>query len=470
MPTPILPYIPKYITVHLGAPSSNAENVTVPFPDYIKNVASSEIYPTWNESAITANIYAQISFAVNRVYTEFYFSQGYSFNITNSTAIDQKFIYGRNIFENISNLVDEIFNSYIRRIGNAEPLATKYCNGTTVTCDGLSQWGSQYLAEQGRNSVQILRYYYGNNIEIVSNVPISNVRMSYTAPVRRGEYSRDVAVIQIALNRISEDYPLIPKIAVDSRFGESTERAVRTFQDIFNLTPDGIVGKATWYKLIYLYTGMTGLSEINSEGQKYFSSSLEYPDAIELGNTGEKVYVTQYLLQAVSWFYPNIPTVEFTGRFNENDVSAVKELQKMYSLSQTGVVDEKTWDVLYQTFIGIRDALNNAMNPIEKEMTYLNSLNLNYGDTSRDIRDLQEKLNEIASTQSERIMANGAFSRQTSARLAQFQKTNGLPQTGILDAETLRQINSVYRQLVSNNSIAPTQYPKAELGMGDTDN
>ena len=279
-----------------------------------------------------------------------------------------------------------------------------------------------------------------------------------------------MAVIQIALNRISEDYPLIPKIAVDSRFGESTERAVRTFQDIFNLTPDGIVGKATWYKLIYLYTGMTGLSEINSEGQKYFSSSLEYPDAIELGNTGEKVYVTQYLLQAVSWFYPNIPTVEFTGRFNENDVSAVKELQKMYSLPQTGVVDEKTWDVLYQTFIGIRDALNNAMNPIEKEMTYLNSLNLNYGDTSRDIRDLQEKLNEIASTQSERIMANGAFSRQTSARLAQFQKTNGLPQTGILDAETLRQINSVYRQLVSNNSIAPTQYPKAELSMGDSDN
>ena len=462
MPTPILPYIPKYITVHLGAPSSNAENVTVTFPDYIKNVASSEIYPTWNESAI--------SFAVNRVYTEFYYSQGYSFNITNSTAIDQKFIYGRNIFENISNLVDEIFNSYIRRIGNAEPLAAKYCNGTTVTCDGLSQWGSQYLAEQGRNSVQILRYYYGNNIEIVSNVPISNVRMSYTAPVRRGEYSRDVAVIQIALNRISEDYPLIPKIAVDSRFGESTERAVRTFQEIFNLTLDGIVGKATWYKLIYLYTGMTGLSEINSEGQKYFSSSLEYPDAIELGNTGEKVYVTQYLLQAVSWFYPNIPTVEFTGRFNENDVNAVKELQKMYSLPQTGVVDEKTWDVLYQTFIGIRDALNNALNPIEKEITYLNSLNLNYGDINRDVRDLQEKLNEIAETQSERIMANGAFSRQTSARLAQFQKTNGLPQTGILDAETLRQINSVYRQLISNNSIAPTQYPKAELGMGDTDN
>ena len=366
----------------------------------------------------------------------------------------------------IDKLTKHICESCVR---NAEPLATKYCNGTTVTCDGLSQWGSQYLAEQGRNSVQILRYYYGNNIEIVSNAPVSNVRMSYTAPVRLGEYSRDVAVVQIALNRVSEDYPLIPKIAVDSRFGESTERAVRTFQQIFNLTPDGIVGKATWYKLIYLYTGMTGLSEINSEGQRYFSSSLEYPDAIEVGNTGEKVYVTQYLIQAVSWFYPNIPTVKFTGRFTQTDANAVKELQKMYSLPQTGIVDEKTWDVLYQTFIGIRDALNDAMNPIEKETTYLNSLNLNYGDVNRNVRDVQERLNDIASSNDTKIMANGAFTREIQMRLREFQKTNDLPQTGILDAETLRQINRVYRQLVSNNSIAPTQYPKSELGLGDTD-
>lgn len=470
MPTPILPYIPQYITVHLGAPSSNAENVTVPFPDYIKNVASSEIYPTWNESAIIANIYAQISFAVNRVYTEFYFSQGYPFNITNSTAIDQKFIYGRNVFENISNIVDEIFNSYIRRIGYAEPLATKYCNGTTVTCEGLSQWGSQYLAEQGQNSVQILRYYYGNDIEIVSNAPIREIRMSYTEPVKLGDYSRDVATVQITLNRISEDYPLIPKVEVDSRFGESTERAVKVFQQIFNLTVDGIVGKATWYKLIYLYTGMTGLSEINSEGQKYFSSSLEYPDAIKIGDTGEKVFVTQYLLQVVSWFYPNIPSVEFTGRFNENDAIAVKELQKMHDIPQTGVVDEKTWDVLYQMFIGIRDALDNAMSPIEKETTYLNSLNLSYGDINRDVRALQERLNEISTTQSERIMANGVFSKQTQAKIADFQSKNNIPPTGILDAETLQQINRVYRNLVSNNSVMPTQYPKSELQMGDTDN
>ena len=156
-----LPFIPETITVHLGPPDSDAENVTIPFLDYIANVASSEIYPTWPENAIRANIYAQITYALNRVFTEYYRAQGYDFDITSSTATDQKFIYGRNIFENIDRIVDEIFDSYIRRIGFVEPLAAKYCNGTTVTCNGLSQWGSEQLAQQGYNSIEILKYYYG---------------------------------------------------------------------------------------------------------------------------------------------------------------------------------------------------------------------------------------------------------------------------------------------------------------------
>ena len=177
--TPVTPYVPQYITVHLGAPSAAAENVTVSFPEYVKNVASSEIYPTWEPAAIRANILAIISFALNRVYTEYYPSRGYPFNITASTAYDQKFIKGRNIFENISQMVDEIFNSYIRRTGFVEPLAAKFCNGTTTTCDGLSQWGSQAMAEQGADSVTILRNYYGDNIEIVNNAPVMGIRSSY---------------------------------------------------------------------------------------------------------------------------------------------------------------------------------------------------------------------------------------------------------------------------------------------------
>ena len=177
MPT-VTPFIPESITVHLGSPSSNAPNVTVSFSDYVKNVASSEIYPTWDEDALRANILAIVSFALNRVYTEFYRSRGYDFDITNSTAFDQYFVNGRSFFDNVSRIVDELFNDYLRRPGFVEPLAAKFCNGTTVTCEGLSQWGSQNLAQQGYNANQIIRSYYGN-VETVVNAPIRGNTSSY---------------------------------------------------------------------------------------------------------------------------------------------------------------------------------------------------------------------------------------------------------------------------------------------------
>ena len=201
------PVIPEYITVHLGAPDSPAQNVTVPFPDYIKNVASSEIYPTWPESALRANILAQISFALNRIYTEYYPSRGYDFDITNSTAMDQSFVYGRDIFENISRIVDEIFNNYIRRGNNIEPLFAVYCNGTTVTCEGLSQWGSVELANLGYVPYDILRTYYGDDINIVYNAPVSEIEPSVPEILLRlGSVGNDVAFVQTRLNRISANW------------------------------------------------------------------------------------------------------------------------------------------------------------------------------------------------------------------------------------------------------------------------
>ena len=195
MPT-VIPSVPPRITVHLGAPSASADNVTVSFSDYVKNVASSEIYPTWEESALRANILAIVSFALNRVYTEFYRSRGYDFDITSSTAYDQFFVRGRSFFSNVSRLVDELFNSYLRRPGFVEPLAAKFCNGTTVTCEGLSQWGSQALAQQGYNSTQILRSYYGD-VEIVANAPVQDYVSSYPGtPLRRGSVGPNVVVIQ----------------------------------------------------------------------------------------------------------------------------------------------------------------------------------------------------------------------------------------------------------------------------------
>ena len=354
----VTPSIPQYITVHLGAPDSNAQNVTVSFPQYIKNVASSEIYPTWNESAIYANIYAQISYALNRVYTNYYRSRGYDFDITSSTAYDQKFIQGRTIFENISRIVDDIFTTYIRKIGRIEPLAAKYCNGTTVTCEGLSQWGSEYLARQGYNSSGILRYYYGDDIELVTNTPITDIRSLYPGyPLRRGDANDSVTVIQRELNTISRNYPAIPRVTVDGIFGESTERSVRTFQQIFSLTPDGVVGEATWNKLVMIYVGILRLAELDSVGVTIFGSSLEYPEALRLGDENDYVATLQYFLSVISEFYDTVPNVPITGYFGEFTEISVKAFQRTVGLVADGVVGRRTWDELYRAYDGVSNTV-----------------------------------------------------------------------------------------------------------------
>ena len=293
---PVLPYVPQRITVHLGSPSSNAANVTVNFSDYVKNVASSEIYPTWDESALRANILAITSFALNRVYTEFYRSRGYDFEITNNTAFDQAFVNGRSYFENVSRLVDELFNDYLRRPGFVEPLAAKFCNGTTVTCEGLSQWGSQNLARQGYTYDQILRSYYGD-VEIVTNAPVLGLMSSYPGtPLRNGSTGPNVVTLQVALNRISQNYPAIPKIpTADGIFGSRTQAAVTAFQRIFGLTPDGIVGPATWYEIVRLYTAVTRLSELRSQGQQFYAVNWSPPNALQTGSTAISAFSTVYL-------------------------------------------------------------------------------------------------------------------------------------------------------------------------------
>ena len=355
MPT-VIPYVPQRITVHLGPPSSNAMNVTVPFSDYVKNVASSEIYPTWDESALRANILAIVSFALNRVYTEFYRSRGYDFDITNSTAFDQYFVNGRSFFENISRLVDELFNDYLRRPNFVEPLAAKFCNGTTVTCEGLSQWGSQNLAQQGYNSTQILRSYYGD-VETVLNAPIRGIVSSYPGtPLRRGSSGPNVVVIQTALNRIAQNYPAIPKLStVDGIFGIRTEASVRALQQIFGLTPDGIVGPGTWYEIVRLYTAVTELSELRSQGQQFYAISWSSPNALQNGDTGEKVRQLQYMLSVLSSYIPEIPPVAVDGIFGKATRAAVLAAQRRFRLPETGVADAATWDDIYDQFSGIEN-------------------------------------------------------------------------------------------------------------------
>ena len=370
-PLPITPYVPQHITVHLGPPGSDAENVTVSFPEYVKNVASSEIYPTWETAALQANILAIISFALNRVYTEFYPSRGYPFNITSSTAYDQKFIKGRNIFENISQLVDEMFNSYIRRIGFVEPLAAKFCNGTTVTCDGLSQWGSQAMAEEGADYMTILRSYYGDNIELVTNAPVQGIRYSYPGyPIRRGDRGEAVQRIQVMLNRISRDYPAIPKVyPVDGVFGPATESAVKKFQEIFDLTPDGVVGNSTWYKMVFLYVGVLDLAELISQGQTYYpgGSGQPFPSVLSEGARGDSVRTIQYVLSVVSEFYSNIPRVAIDGIYGPATKNAVIAVQRMAGLPQDGIMGPQTWAALYRLYAGIVDTVETYTNVIPEQ-------------------------------------------------------------------------------------------------------
>jgi peptidoglycan hydrolase-like protein with peptidoglycan-binding domain len=290
------------------------------------------------------------------VYTEFYRSRGYDFDITNSTAYDQFFVNGRSYFDNISRIVDELFNDYLRRPGFVEPLAAKFCNGTTVTCEGLSQWGSQNLADRGYTSTQILQSYYGN-VEIVSNAPIRGIMSSYPGTaLRRGSSGPNVVIVQVELNRISQNYPAIPKLAtVDGIYGSRTEASVRKFQEIFGLDVDGVVGKATWYALVRLYTAVTRLSELRSQGQRFYSISWEYPNSPQLGSSGEKVRHLQYMLAVLSEYIPQIPSVNVDGTFGQNTLEAVLAAQRYFELPETGIVNAATWEEIYDQYSGIEN-------------------------------------------------------------------------------------------------------------------
>lgn len=258
--------IPEYVIVHDGVPTDpTAQNYWVRYRDYIKNVASSEIYATWTDAAIRANVLAIMSFTLNRVYTEFYRNQGYDFTVTSSTAFDHKFVYGRNIYDTISQVVDEMFGSYLARPGIKQPILTQYCDGERVSCPNwMSQWGSQDLGKRGYSASEILRYYYGENIYIANAEEVSGVPASFPGyDLEVGSYGESVLTIQEQLNTISGSYPAIPQVSEDGIYGTATENAVRIFQSIFNLPQTGVVDFRTWYRISEIYVAVTRIAELN---------------------------------------------------------------------------------------------------------------------------------------------------------------------------------------------------------------
>ncbi len=456
------PKIPENIVVHLGTPDSNAENITVSFPDYIKNVASSEIYPTWPEEAIRANILAEISVALNRVYTEFYRSKGKDFDITSSTSSDQAFVYQRDIFDNISKIVDEIFNDYIRRDGFIEPLYASFCDGVKTSCNGLSQWGSVSLANEGKNYLDILKTYYGNNVTVVTDAPIERIeRSAPLIPIREGDTGQDVEFIQLRLNRISRNYPGIPKITQANGFFDSaTTDAVKEFQRVFSLTDDGIVGNATWYKIQFVYNAVKKLFEINSEGLKYSELPQNYPERLEFGSSGNGVLILQYYLEYISLFVPSVLTLTPDGDFGKQTLNSVISFQKTYGLTENGIVDRAVWNAIQATYYNILSSVvyefeEGAVLPFPGRVLLI-------GSEGEDVRALQEYLNYISRTYTDipSVIVDGDFGEATERAVIVFNRRFNISTDETrVTAETWNVLTSIYEDLYIGAFVREGQYP-----------
>ena len=452
--------IPKNITVHLGKPAAAARNVTVSFRDYIANVASSEVYPTWPEQALRANIHCQISLALNRIYTEWYPSRGYSFNITNSTSYDQYYVHGRTVFDVMVRLTDDIFNTYLRKTGTVNPYYSEYCDGKSVTCPGLKQWGTVTLAKQGKTPLQILKYYYGSNIEIVRTNNIQAIPQSYPgSPLRQGDSGTAVFTLQRQLNRIAKDYPFIGKLTVDGVFGPRMVSTVKTFQRQFNLTADGVVGRQTWYKISYIYVSVKDLAELTSEGE---TSSGTLSDgswggtALRTGSTGSAVEQVQFWLNTLAQYESALPSLAVDGRYGAATASAVRAFQRRYGLTVDGVVGRETWNAIYNEFRSIQSD-NGTPNAYPGTA-------LREGASGQNVRLVQFWL-KIAHTVYSRLndlTVDGRFGAATTAAVKRFQTYFGLTSDGVVGRTTWNKLYEVYNDIANkllSSSLRPGEYP-----------
>ena len=452
--------IPKTITVHLGRPAASAQNVTVSFRNYIANVASSEVYPTWPEQALRANIHCQISLALNRIYTEWYPSKGYRFNITNSTSYDQYYVHGRTVFEVMTRLTDDIFNTYIRKTGTVNPYYAEYCDGKSVTCPGLKQWGTVTLAKQGKNALQILKHYYGSNIEIVRTHNIQSIPQSYPgSPLRQGSTGSAVFTLQRQLNRIAKDYPFLGQRKADGVFGPKMTATVKAFQKQFNLTADGVVGRSTWYKISYIYVSVKDLAELTSEGETAsgtLSDGTWNGTTLRQGSTGAAVEQLQFWLNTLAQYESALPSVAVDGIFGSGTAAAVRAFQRRYGLTVDGVVGRTTWKQLYDEFRSIQsdNGTPNAYpgTPLRK------------GASGQNVRLVQFWL-KIARTvyaSLHSLTVDGRFGASTEAAVRKFQSYFGLTSDGVVGRTTWNKLYEVYNDIANkllSPSLRPGEYP-----------
>lgn len=432
------PTIPTEIVVHLGKPDEAARNISLPFIDYIKNVASNEIYPTWPDSAIEANILAEISFALNRIYNEWYPSKGYTFDITSLPSYDQTFVEDKQIFDKISRKVDEIFNNYIYRKGQIQPLNAIYCDGRNTTCDGLSQWGSVSLAKQNKTPIEILRYYYGNDVEIFENAPTGELIGTYPGyPIKLGNAGDKVKVIQRELNRISNNYPAIPKIPkINGVFGVYTENSVKKFQEIFNLNQTGIVDYATWYKIKYIYNAVKHVNDIYSEGIIEKEAIFDYGNKLKYSDTGLGVKVLHYVLQVISYFDDDLPSLRVNGVYNDDTKTMVLNFQNKYNLEATGEVDATTWNKIIEVYEKTIKSIPEEYREYEDELFQGRVLAL--GMDGEDVKIIQRYLLKICQKFKNipGVRVSGIFDDIMEKSVMKIQSLSSEPITGVIDPVT----------------------------------
>jgi len=432
-------FIPEFITVHLGAPTNaSAPNVRVRFSDYVKNVASSEIYATWPKNSLIANIHAIVTFALNRIYTEWYPSRNFKFDITNSTAFDQYYRPGAQIFNSISDVVDDYLTTYVHRRGLSNPFFTSFCNGTTATCNGLSQWGTVTLANQGRTPLEILRHYYPNDVMLAESDNVRGITASFPGEtLRLGSEGDAVRRMQDDLNRIRVNFPLIPRIPEPNGiFGPETEAAVRAFQRSFNLAQDGAIGRATWNRITHIYTAVSRLAELDAEGERFTIGENPPNVILRRGSRGADVRQMQFLLNVIDQFNDAVPPVIEDSLFDERDENAVMSFQRAYNLPPDGVVGPATWNQLYAVYRAIRAnrPQTPARPPAPPAAPPFPGTLLRVGSSGDDVRQVQTWLNGVGARVPAipQLAVDGIFGPVTQSAVIAFQRHFGLDPDGIV--------------------------------------
>ncbi len=428
------PVVPNEITVHLGAPNEAAPNITIPFTSYISNVASQELYPTWPVDALKANILAITSFAMNRIYNEWYRSKGYNFDITSSPVYDQSYVRNGEIYENIDTLTQDLFNNYVVKDGQIQPYFTQYCDGRITKCSGLSQWGSVTLANSGKSPLEILKYYYGNDIRIEYNAPVGEKVESFPGyDIGLGNAGNPVRAIQRDLNRIHQNYPAIPKISDTlGIYTEETADSVKKFQEIFSLPVTGVVDKATWYRIKYVYTSVKKLSDLYSEGLSKEEATFLYRDELQYGDSGIEVEFIHYYLDAIAFLDEDIPRLPTNSVYNDNTRTMVTAFQNKYGLPVTGKFGYADWNKLKTVYDKFLTSF-----PIEYQ-DYVDELYPGYflskGSSGEDVLKLQRFLYEICEYDHSipGVRVNGVFDDLTELSVKKIQDDNDIDITGLV--------------------------------------